>query len=111
LLDDAFDQLGTLGGRRFELRTAPNLMALKSAISWREKIAMLWKRVFVPHAELARLYGLPAQSVWINLYYAVRLRDLVLRYAASARELNASGPQIAASAERHARLAKWIAGG
>lgn len=110
LLDDALEQLATFVGFSFELRCAPNLMALTSATSAGEKIATLWKRIFVPRAELGLIYGVPEHSARINLYYAVRLRDLVRRYAASARELNTSGPQLTATTARSARLARWVNG-
>lgn len=110
LLDDALEQLATFVGFSFELRFAPNLMAFTGATSAREKIATLWKRIFVPRAELGLIYGVSEHSACINLYYAVRLRDLVRSYAASARELIVSGPQLAATAARNERLAKWIAG-
>jgi len=108
LLDDALEQLATFVEFSPELRFAPTLMALTSSTSVGEKIATLWKRIFVPRAELGLIYGVPEHSARINLYYAVRLRDLVRRYAASARELNASGPQLAATTARSARLARWI---
>ncbi len=108
LLADALEQLEAFTGIAYELRTSPKLIALKSPIGWRGKIATLWKRILVPRAELALIYGVPEQSARINLYYAVRLRDLVRRYAGSARELMGSGPQLAASTARGARLAQWI---
>lgn len=109
-LNDALEQLTTFVGFSFELRFAPNLMALTSTASAREKIATLWKRIFVPRAELALIYGVPEHSARINLYYAVRLRDLVRRYAASVRELKLSGEELAATTARNARLARWING-
>ena len=108
LLDDALEQLATFVGYSSELRFAPNLMALASASGAGEKIATVWNRIFVPRAELALIYGIPERSARINLYYAVRFWELVRRYAASARELNVSGVQIAATSARSARLAKWI---
>ena len=59
-------------------------------------------------SELGLIYGVPERAARINFYYAVRLRDLVRRYAASARELDLSAPLHAATTARHARLAKWI---
>ena len=108
LLEDALEQLATFAEIPHELQFAPNLAALKSPIGWRSKIGTVWKRIFVPGAELAAIYGVPEDSARIHLYYAVRLRDLVRRYATSARELNVSGPQLAATAARNARLARWI---
>ena len=108
LLDDALEQLCTSSGIPIKLRCAPNLQALKSPIGWRAKLAILWRRIFVSRSELGLIYGVPERAARINFYYAVRLRDLVRRYAASARELDLSAPLRAATAARHARLAKWI---
>jgi hypothetical protein len=111
MLDDAMEHLLTFSGMPGELVTAPNLLAIAGGASPWAKCAMLWKRVFVPRAELALLYGVPEHSPRLGLYYAVRLRDLIRRYAAGAWALNVSDPALAAMAARHARLAKWIAGG
>jgi hypothetical protein len=92
------------------LVTAPNLLALSAAAGPREKAALLWRRVFVPRAELALLYGVPADSPRLALYYAVRLRDLLRRYAAGAWALSAGDPAVAETAARHARLHRWITG-
>lgn len=110
LLADALEQLGTFSEIPHVLQFSPNLMALKSPIGWRAKIATLWNRIFVPRADLARLYGVPEHSARIDLYYAIRLRDLVRSYVGSVRGLHLSGPQLAATTARHARLAKWING-
>jgi hypothetical protein len=110
LLADALEQLGTFAGIPYELQFSPNLMALKSLIGWRGKIAALWNRIFVPRAELGLIYGVPEHSAHIILYYAVRLRDLVRRYVPSARAFYVSGPHLAATTARNARLARWING-
>jgi hypothetical protein len=60
---------------------------------------------------LSLLYGVPERSPRLGLYYAVRLRDLLRKYAMSAWKLNVSDAKLAATAARHARLSKWIAGG
>ena len=93
------------------LQITPNLLALAAPSAPTEKLATVWRRIFIPRAELSLLYGVPQHSARIGLYYAVRLRDLLRRYAASAWALKVSDPQLAAAAARHAGLAKWIAGG
>jgi hypothetical protein len=110
LLADAMEHLLGFSRMPGELVTAPSLLAVGGATP-RAKWAMLWNRVIVPRAELSLLYGVPEHSPRLGLYYAVRLRDLVRKYAASAWALNVSDPQLAATAARHARLAKWISGG
>jgi hypothetical protein len=90
---------------------APNLLALSGTASLAAKASLVWRRVFVPRAELSLLYDVPAESVRLPLYYALRLRDLARRYAASARALIAGDPALAESHARHARLQRWIRGG
>ena len=107
-LADALEQLASFAEISCDLQFAPNLTALQSTIGWRTKIAVLWKRIFVPRAELAAIYGVSEHSAGIRLYYAVRIRDLVRRYAGSARDLSRSGPQLAANTARNARLERWI---
>jgi hypothetical protein len=91
------------------LLTAPNLLALSAAPSLRQKAALLWRRVFVPRSELALLYGVPAESPRLPIYYATRLVDLLRRYVASVWALSAGDPSVAETAERHVRLQRWIA--
>jgi hypothetical protein len=109
LLADAMEHLLSFSGMRGELVTAPNLLAAASAATPWAKCAMLWKRIFVPRAELSLLYGVPQRAPHLGLYYAVRLRDLLRKYAAGAWALNVSDPRLAAIAARHARLARWMA--
>jgi hypothetical protein len=92
------------------LVTAPNLLAISATGSPGEKAALLWRRVFLPRGELALLYGVPADSSRLPLYYALRLRDLLRRYAAGVWALIAGDPAVAKTAARHARLQRWIAG-
>jgi hypothetical protein len=108
MLAEAMEHLVTCIDMPDELRTAPNLMAFAGEYGPLKKVAALWARIFVPRPELALLYGVPESSARLALYYAVRLRDLLRRYAASAWALNVSDPKLAAAAARHARLARWI---
>ena len=111
LLADAIEHLFTFSGIPGELVTAPNLLAVASSATPWAKCAILWKRIFVPRSELSLLYGVPKHSPRIGLYYAVRLRDLFRKYAASAWALNLSEPRLTAIASRRARLARWVTGG
>jgi len=111
LLADAMEHLFAFSGMPGELITAPNLLAVGGDATPGAKVAMLWNRIFVPRSELSLLYGVPEHSPRLGLYYAVRLRDLLRKYAASAWALNVSDPRLAQTAARHARLARWIAGG
>lgn len=93
-----------------QLSAAPNLMLLAGRRGPGAKIAIAWNRLFLPRAEFALIYGIPEHSARLNLYYVVRLRDLVRTYAASAWAFSVSDPQVAATVARHARLAKWVNG-
>ena len=111
LLADAMEHLLTFSGMPGELVTAPSLLAVASGATPWAKCAMLWNRIFVSRAELSLLYGVPKHSLRLGIYYGIRLRDLLRKYATSAWALNVSDPQLAAVAARNARLARWIAGG
>jgi hypothetical protein len=111
LLGDAMAHLVGFSRIPGELVTAPNLLALAGRATWRARWTLLCKRVLVSRAELSLLYGVPEHSPWIVLYYAVRLRDLVRKYSTGAWALNISDPRLVAVAARHARLARWMAGG
>jgi len=111
LLDDALEQLGTTLDLPGETRFAPNLMALAGASGVGAKLRVACGRIFLPRAELARIYGVPEQSLHMPLLYVRRLRDLLRAYAPNLWAAGVSDPQFAASAARNARLAKWIAGG
>ena len=111
MLADAMAQLLAATELPDGLITAPNLLALSGTASLREKAGLLWRRIFLPRAELALLYGVAADSPRLALFYAVRLRDLARRYAAGVWALNAGDPALAETAARHVRLQRWIMGG
>lgn len=111
MLADAMTQLLGATSLPDGLVTAPNLLAVSAEKNLRKKAALLWSRAFLPRAELALLYGVPVDSPKLPLYYAVRLRDLARRYAASAWALYAGDPALAEVAARHLRLQRWISGG
>ncbi|MGE0876530.1 MAG: nucleotidyltransferase family protein [Burkholderiales bacterium] len=93
-----------------EVATSPNFLGLAGRGA-AARIGMVLRRVFVPRAELAQLYGVSARSPRLLPFYAVRLRDLVRRYGASARELDRPGSALRDAAARRARLSAWIGGG
>jgi len=110
LLADAIAHLLAAAELPEGLVTAPNLLALSGSARLRDKAALLWRRIFVPRAELALLYGVAQDSPRLPLYYAARLRDLARRYAARAWAMNAGDPALAEVAARHLRLQRWISG-
>jgi len=109
MLADAIAQMIAAPGLPEGLATAPNLLALSSNASLVEKAALLWRRLFPPRAELALLYGLPANAPRLPFYYALRVRDLARRYARGAGALLTGDPLLAETADRHARLKRWLA--
>jgi len=108
MLADAMKHLLGSADMPHGLQIAPNLLALAGAGTTMEKLAVVWKRIFVPRVELALLYGVPPHSARIWFYYAVRLSDLLRTHAAGAWALKVSDPALAVAAARHARLANWI---
>lgn len=92
-----------------DVATSPNFLGLAGRGA-AARIGMVLRRIFVPRAELALLYGVSARSPRLLPLYAVRLRDLVRRYGASARELDRPGSALRASAARRERLSAWIGG-
>ncbi len=111
LLADAMEHLLSFNRIRGELVTAPNLLGVASSASWRAKWTLLRRRTFVPRAELSLLYGIAEDDPRLGFYYFARLYDLARKYTKAAWALNVSDPRLAATAARHARLAKWVAGG
>lgn len=89
------------------LRTAPNLLAAASdGVLGAARI--LWRRTFLPRAELALLYGVEPRSRRLVLFYAVRLGHLLRRYARDAWNLRLGDRALREAAARHRRLAAWI---
>jgi hypothetical protein len=110
MLGEAMEHLVASGDMPEGLGHAANLIAFAGTHGLAGKLAGFWARIFVPRPELSVIYGVPEHSARLSLYYAVRLKDLLGRYVASAWALHVSHPRLAAAAARHARLAKWVNG-
>ncbi len=110
MLAEAMEHLLASGAMPDGLSHATNLLAIAGKHGRAQKLGALWSRIFVPRAELALIYRVPESSARLPLYYALRLKDLLLRYTVSAWALNVSDPQLAVAVARHARLARWING-
>lgn len=109
-LDEAMEHLLACVEMPAELKTAPNLLAAAAAKGPRQALELLWKRVFIPRAELALLYGVPPGSARLPFLYLVRLGSLLRTYAGAAWAMTVSDPVLAAAAARHARLEAWLKG-
>ncbi len=110
MLSEALEHLLSSHKIPDDLSAVPNFLAFVGRRGLHEKLAIFWRRMFMPRAELALKYGVPVGSPRLSLYYAVRLRDLVRQYAARAWTTQVSDPQFRETVARHARLAAWIAG-
>ena len=110
LLSDALEQILCRTELPRELRNAPNVMGLTGK-SVGGAFATVWRRLFVSRAELALAYGIPVRSPALPLWYALRLRDLVRKYAVSAWTMTVADPRLTAAAARHVRLARWVSSG
>jgi len=108
MLAEALEHLVASGDMPEGLSTATNLMGFAGKRGLVEQWAAFWARIFVSRAELATIYRMPQSSVRLSFYYAVRIGDLLRKYAGSAWALKVSNPELAAVATRHARLARWI---
>lgn len=62
----------------------PDLARLDPNSSLLEKIKVGLSRIFISKTSLSRLYNVPPNSMFINLYYFRRLWDLVKNYAITA---------------------------
>ena len=110
MLSEALEHLLSSHTIPDDLSAVPNFLAFVGRRGAREKLALFWRRVFMPRAELALKYGVPLRSPRLSLFYAVRLRDLVRQYAARAWTTQVSDPQFRETVARHARLGAWLAG-
>jgi len=49
--------------------------------SFREKLSLFLKRIFLPPEKLAEIYHAPKNSLRVYFYYPVRLKDLLVRHS------------------------------
>ena len=91
-----------------EMLHATNLLAFAGKGGLTEKLAAIRSRIFISRSELALIHGVPASSARLPIFYAIRIGEVLLRYARSLWALKIADPRLAASAARHARLDRWI---
>lgn len=76
-----------------------------------QKIQLLWQFVFPPHEEMAAMYPVPPGSRRMLLYYPVRLRDLLKRYARAFWHLYGSNDGLRSQAENRVQtvlMRDWL---
>lgn len=110
LLEEALDHVLACVLLPDALLTAPNVAKLY-APGTEGRLGLIWRRLFIPRAELALRYGVSADRPWLVLYYARRAFDLAKKYSASAWAAAMSDPALMEAMARHQRLARWVAGG
>jgi Uncharacterised nucleotidyltransferase len=75
------------------------------------KLSVLWQTLYPSRAAMRHIYGVPARSRWIYLYYLVRGADLLLRYGRHAWGLwrgdHRTRDMLRAVSER-ASLSEWL---
>lgn len=50
------------------------------SMSWGDRIELIRRSWLLPRAQLAAMYPVTATSLWIYMYYLVRLKDILQRY-------------------------------
>jgi hypothetical protein len=95
-----------------DLPAAPNFLAAAASRNVLASSVLMWRRVFMPRAELAMLYGIPVRSPRLVFCYVLRVRDLFRRYASMVWAIRVSDPARGALASqyalRHERLTRWV---
>ena len=107
MLDEALTQVVEFVEVPRTLRTAPNLMAAAASPSRWKALRMVARRIFVPHAELVLAYGLAPDAWAWPVFYLVRARDLLRRYAADAWTMRSGDRSVVEAGARGVRLAAW----
>jgi hypothetical protein len=80
---------------------------LESGSLWK-KFRIFLRRVFLPKAQIAAMYALPADSVKIYGCYLSRFLDVLRRYRNILKRFNEKDASTRALAERTNAIAKWL---
>ncbi len=72
------------------------------------KLRGMLGRVFLPKETMAYIYGLHQDSIRLYLYYAVRLKDLIVRYFRIIGALYRGKQETVTLIERKGILANWL---
>jgi len=91
----------------------PDLAALGQTRGLFGKLALVWRRVFIPRRVLAREYNVDPRSLKLYIYYPMRLARLLREYRGSAAGL-LRGKDSALEAARlenaRGELREWLGG-
>lgn len=72
------------------------------------RIRLVWRRIFVPRAELAAQFHTNPRSPWITGLYLRRAWLLLRRHGGAALALAQGAPEVQAQARRRGLLAAWL---
>jgi hypothetical protein len=84
---------------------------LWGAKSFKDKVVILLKRVFLPPEIMARLYPVPSRSIQMYLFYLIRLKDLLVRYGSTVwriRRGNKRELQMVENSNNVSALKDWM---
>jgi hypothetical protein len=89
---------------------SPRLAQLWHASNPIDKVLEFLRAIFLPKIVIASMYRISPSSLLLYLYYAIRLRDVLLKYWRVALGLYQGDSTLAAIAHRKTALSKWLMG-
>jgi hypothetical protein len=98
-----------LADKSFGCAIPVNFASLLEKKGLRPKLKIFWNRVFLPRETMATMYAVPMRSWKLNLYYIVRLRDVLRRHWHTFRHFDEKGETASSFAERSILLDEWLA--
>ncbi len=93
--------------RSIAVNMTADLAALRQNAS-RDNLARVWRRIFLPRAELAAMYGIDAHSRLRFAYYPIRTVQLALNHGLTVLRLRPGDQQYSRVADRKLRLHEWL---
>ena len=106
---------GVIDAARVQILGEPHTYAesqhfaqLRTLPGFRAKARHVWKRIFLPRSEIARLYAENPDSAGVGVLYLARVSELGRRYTRRIVGLLQGPPALVASSERRQRLRRWL---
>lgn len=93
---------------RHDRSVPPRVLRAWSAGTWTGRIQAFWRRLFLPADVLAECYDLPRHSPVLRLYYAVRLKDLLMRYGSVLVRLSGRDPALTPTVRDLIVVQDWL---
>ncbi len=108
ILETAHAQILAYNG--FSVPVHISLAKLLESRRLRDRIRIVWQRIFLPRAVLATLYSVPADSARIYGCYPRRVIDILCRHGHTLRKFRAQDAPLRSLVERTNRIAVWLSG-